>query len=280
MQAALYASYAATPWFRVEGTYNFGPEKFDGQQAWAASVLVQPSLAYPQIRAGHFQPSIGVRYDDHTMLVRQTASVVGANTLIAPNYAEYGAEATYYKPRWLSLTAGVFSARSLAENTLIDTAGQQVSLIEDEGRPSVLGRVALWPGLVQGKLTSYVGASVLVNGDFSLTSLFAGVGVQDRLSALGEYAISDREGLRETRNLTVDLSYQAVDPLVLTVRGERGETRLHRGGGSTTRVVTRQAVLGAQVFLLPQVELRPEFRLMDTETFRSTRYALQLHLFY
>jgi len=39
-------------------------------------------------------------------------------------------------------------------------------------------------------------------------------------------------------------------------------------------------VLGAHVFVLPYVEIRPEYRIVDTDDFRSTRYAFQLHLFY
>ena len=68
------------------------------------------------------------------MLVRQTPDVAGATSLVAPNYAEYGAEVHYYKKLWLSLTAGIYSARALSENTVGD-----VSLIEDRDKPSFLG---------------------------------------------------------------------------------------------------------------------------------------------
>ena len=214
------------------------------------------------------------------MLARQISSVIGPTPLIAPNYAEYGAELRYYRYRWLSVTAGVYNARSLAENTVLDPAGRQVSLIEDEDHPSLLGRVAFRPQAADGLLNFHLGASVLDNGDFTLTNLFGGVGLRDRLSVMAEYAASDKADIRETRSLTVDLSCQALNSLILTVRGERGTTMHRREGGAKVEVLTRQAVFGAQVFVLPQVVLRPEYRLVDTETFRSTRYAVQLHVFY
>jgi hypothetical protein len=43
---------------------------------------------------------------------------------------------------------------------------------------------------------------------------------------------------------------------------------------------TTQLVLGARLFVLPFVELRPEWRWVDTERYRSSRIAAQLHLFY
>ena len=53
---------------------------------------IQPSFKLPRLRIGYFQPSIGVRYDDHTAVVRQIAEGSGPRSLIAPNYAEVGAE--------------------------------------------------------------------------------------------------------------------------------------------------------------------------------------------
>jgi hypothetical protein len=279
MQAAVYALYRASGPVQVEGSYNFGPKKYDGQQRWTGSLLIQPSFDYPQLRLGYFQPSIGIRYDDHTMLVRQAADVIGASPLIAPNYAELGAELHYYRPRWLDLTAGVHNARSLAENTVADSTGQLIPLIDDRDRPSLLGRAVFWPRLLERRLNLYAGGSYLVNGDFSLVNLFGGAGVRDRLSVMVAYALSDKEDLRETRNLSIDLAYHGLKSVMLTARGENGVTTLPRGGGDV-EMRTRQAVFGAQISLSPQVILRPEYRLMDTETFRSGRYAAQLHLFY
>ena len=45
-----------------------------------------------QLRIGHFQPSIGIRYDDHTMLCPAGSRSKYHPVIIAPNFAEYGAE--------------------------------------------------------------------------------------------------------------------------------------------------------------------------------------------
>ena len=134
MQVALYSVVRPSNALKIEGSYNFGPEKYAGQRAWTASAIYQPNYNWPALRVGHFQPTIGMRYDDHTMLVRQTPDVAGATSLIAPNYAEYGAEVHYYKKLWLSLTAGIYSARALSENTV----QQDASLIENRDKPSFL----------------------------------------------------------------------------------------------------------------------------------------------
>ncbi len=274
MQVALYGVVRPSNAFKVEGTYNFGPEKYDGQRAWTASAIYQPNYDWPAVRVGHFQPSIGMRYDDHTMLVRQTPHVAGYSSLIAPNYAEYGAEVHYYKYLWLSLTAGIHRAHALAENTVRDAQGALVSLIADRDKPSFLGRVVLWPRWVEQKINFYVGGSWLKNGDFAMTNLFAGMGIQDMLAVMVEYALADKDDLRETKTASLDVSFQARPGLLFFARGERGATV------RATELTTRQAVFGIQMFLTPQIELRPEYRILDTETFRSSRYALQLHVFY
>ncbi len=280
MQAALYGVVRPSNALKIEGSYNFGPEKYDGQRAWTASVIYQPNYNWPALRAGHFQPSIGMRYDDHTMLVRQTPDVAGAVSLIAPNYAEYGAEVHYYKALWLSLTAGVYRAHALSENTVRDADGTLVSLIEDRDKPSFLGRVVLWPRLVEQKVNIYLGGSWLKNGDFLMTNIFGGIGLQDMVAVMVEYVLSDKDGARKTKTASLDVSFQAMPGLLLFARGERGETTHRRASESHLDLTTRQAVFGVQMFLTPQIEFRPEYRVLDTETFRSSRYALQLHVFY
>lgn len=278
MQAAVYGMMRPSDVVKVEGSYNFGPKKYDGQQSWTASAVLQPHFNWPQVRVGFFQPSIGMRYDDHTMMVRQVPDVVGATSLIAPNYAEYGAEVTYYRPLWLSVTGGVFNARSLSENEVL-TGGVPVSLIQDRDRPSFFGRVVFWPRLLEQKLNFYAGGSVLKNKDFQLVNIFGGAGYQDRVAVIMEMALMDKGSLEDAQNITLDVSFQPKSGLILYARGEHGKLTQYRTG-SQVALTTRQAVFGTQLFLTPQVELRPEYRVMDTETFRSTRYAVQLHVFY
>jgi len=278
MQAAVYASSAATEWLTLEGTYNFGPKKFDGQERWSASAMLQPDFNWPQLRIGYFQPSVGLRFDDHTMFPRSTAVSSGSQSLIAPNYAEMAAELTYYRYRWLTVTAGIAGARSLAENRVDDFMGRPISLVVDEDRPSLLGRIALWPRAAQGRLNFSLGASYLRNDDFDLLNLFGGIGYQDRLYVQGELAFQEKLALREGRNGSVEAGVQLLDSVIGYARGEVGRTKLYRSTGDS-EVTTKHLVIGLQAIVLPGIEIRPEYRLLDTEVFRSGRYAVQFHIF-
>jgi len=143
----------------------------------------------------------------------------------------------------------------------------------------MLGRVVFSPRAFNNELNIYAGASLLLNGDFTLTNVFAGIGLTDDVSLMAEYAHSDKKDLRTTDNFSIDLTCQALDALLLYVRGERGVTTLTHMA-QPVEDYTTQIVLGTQIFVLPSVELRPEYRWVDTEAFTSTRYAVQLHLFY
>lgn len=278
MQAAIYAAVKATDWATLEGTYNFGSVRYSGQEKYTASLLLQPEFSYPQLRIGYFQPSIGMRYDDHTMLVRQIGGAAGSS-LIAPNYAELGAEINYDAVKWATLSAGVFSANNLSENSVQDEEGKAISLIEDKKSPSFLGRLVFWPRAFENMLNTYVGASVLNNGDFTLTNIFAGAGLTDNVSLMGEYAISDKKDLRTTENASLELTYQIMPPLLAYARAERGVTTT-TATAEAVGTYSNQYVFGAQIFVLPFIEVRPEYRILDTELFKSTRYAVQLHVFY
>lgn len=284
MQAALHAAYTTTDWLTLEGMYSFGKKRYNGQALFSASALVQPDLTWPQVRIGFFQPSIGIRYDDHTMLVRQIAGTDYV-PLIAPNYADAGAELAYEGIKWLTVNAGVFRADNLSENTVQDSTGQIYSLVSASDL-TVNGRVVFWPRLFDHTLNTYAGTSLLANGDFMLVNVFAGLGWTDHISLMAEYAHSDKLGMRKTDNVSVEALYKVSEPILLYVRGERGRTLQYVADGGIRNYMT-QWVIGAQLFVLPYVEVRPEFRVVDTEQvcrtsdqYKSGRFTLQLHMFY
>lgn len=307
MQTSIYSAWIIAPWLTVEGMIDVGSilrlasggtMPYLGQQAWMASAMIQPAPSLPQLRIGHFQPSIGIRYDDHTMLVRQVA---GANTppLIAPNFAEFGAEVNYdglHDLQWLSLTIGAYLPRSLAQTRTINKFGASELLLGEElgaaavssnlvalaASPSYLARFALTPRTADHVLNSYFGASYFTNRSFSMVNIFAGVGLTDHAALQGEYVLSGVGEGRQTRNYSIMLTYQAMQGLLPFVRFEQGTTKVSDPNASNgiTELYSRQVAIGAQIFPLPFIELRPEFRYYDTESFSSTRWNLQLHLYY
>ena len=277
MQASLYSDYKITDWLHAEVSYNFGPRKFDGQKSWTSSIIYQPEFSYTQFRAGFFQPSIGLRYDDHIMLVRRTPGADG-NTIIAPNYAEYGAEFTYNGLDKFTITAGVFDAGNLEENFVIDNSGHQVSLISDNGDMSLLGRIVFWPENYIENVSVFSGGSYFANDDFSISNLFTGIGVNEKITLTADYSRTVKTDMRVTNNLMLEAGYSVSEPLRLILRTESGRTFTNIAG-SDLKTYTNQGLIGAQILIFPYVELRPEYRIVDTERFRSSRYSAQLHIF-
>jgi hypothetical protein len=293
MQLSLHAAFTPVQWLTVEGTFNFAAlsRSYSGQPTWAASVIIQPDYTLPQLRIGHFQPTIGMRYDDHTMLIRQVAgaSYPNGSPLIPPYYADWGAEINYDGLKWLSLTAGAFLPKNLSALETIDANTDFVpllskvsptsSLAELVASPTLLGRAMVWLRTEDHLINSHLGASVLNNGAFTMVNAFGGIGLTDAVSLMGEYAISGIKDGRQTRNYSLELTYRPFSWLYPFVRYEYGTTRQAVTGG-VGEFYTRQAVAGVQWFVLPYLELRPEYRYIETEIFASTRWNLQVHLYY
>ncbi len=291
MQTAVYASIRATKWAQFEGGINIGHRRFGntqtsnfrGQQPWSISMILQPTLSYPQLRVGFFSPTIGMRNDDHTKLIWQVPSASGTNNisnLIPPLYAEFGTELTYDALKWLTVSVGAFGSHSISELVLnkysTGNIGSQISLISDANKPTIVARAVVWQRFFDDKLNAYLGSSVFTNDDFILMNAFAGVGLADKVTLMFDYAASDKKGIRKTTTASVEAMYQLHEALFLTARAETGRTLTENFDSAYTQAV----MIGAQIFVLPYVELRPEYRIMDANSFRSGRYALQLHLFY
>lgn len=293
MQACVYVQAAPTDWLVAEGMVNIGhprlfgsgnTTKYPGQQPWMASVIFQPALNLPQLQVGMIQPTMGVRYDDHTKLTRQSPSADGTNntgvsSIIPPLYGEYGAEITYDALHEFTFSAGVFGSKNLSEVKiyLTDSLGTSnpISLVSGKNAPSVAARAVYLPRFMDNSVNTMIGASYFMNDDFSMINGFIGVGLTDELSLTMDYAHSDKKNIRQTNTYSLEAMYQVMEPLLLCARAETGTSTI-----GAKEEYTKQLVLGAQVFLLPYIELRPEYRIMDTDNFRSNRWAAQLHVFY
>lgn len=294
MQLALYAALKldAVPWLTLEGGFDFASlwterrTPYPGQSSFTASVLIQPGLTLPLLRVGKFQPTIGVRYDDHTMLIRQVAGAF-SRPLIPPFYGDWGAEVQYDGLQWLSLAAGAFLPQNLSAINTGYSNGDFGSIIKGVTpissldtllrSPTLTGRVKFWLRTEDHVVNSYLGSSVLTNGDFGMLSFFAGVGITDRISLMGEYVLSGVRNGFSGRNWSAELTYRPFAWLYPYVRYEQGRTQVLDGGNDT---YANNLTLGVQWFPLPYIELRPEWRFYDNDRITSTRWNLQVHLFY
>lgn len=278
MQVSLMAALQPWSWMTAEAQVNAGKVKYSGQQKWSASAIIQPALDLPSVRVGFFQPSIGVNYDDHTMLVRQEADA-SPRPIIAPYYADWGAEVRYNAPLWLDVSAGVFKAGGLATVFTEDSVGRTRPMITSTGNMMVNARLCVSPKLFEEALNTYAGASILSCDDFTMINTFVGVGWQDRIGLLVESMMQGNRDAKQRRSVSGELFGRVADPLYLYARVENGNTRNVVSGEERTGY-SQQYVLGAKVLLFPCVELRPEYRVIESDEFLRTRWVFQLHFYY
>lgn len=270
MQTMPYAAIMPADWLTIYGGYNlselFSDRKYPGQVPYEVAAQVQPGVTAPLLKMGFIQPSIGVRQDDHTVFTRREVGRFNT-TLIPPNYVELGAEATYEGLPWLTLNAGAYSARNLS----------QVDPTVDSASPSFSGRVMIWPQLLDEGINGELGASALVNGEFQMGTIFGGIGLADKGTIFAELMYSQNANDRQIRNMSVFGSYLLAQWLSLNWRYDWGQTE------DTPNGLVYQAhgfTLGAEIFLLPYVELRPEYRYFENADYVVGQYTIQLHLFY
>ncbi len=286
MQAALYAAFTPVKAVTLEGSFNLaalrkGPNSdarvvYPGQRMGSISAYYMPDVTLPFIRAGLFRPSVGMRYDDHTMAPYSYANSNIRQTYLAPDWSEFGSEITYEGMRWLTLQAGVFGSEGLSQMQLSDGT-KSFSAISGNA-PTITSRVVFWPRFAGDIINTWIGGSYLFNDNFSMTSVFASVGWSDHVALMLDYTITNKTGVIRSRNLMAELSYQIFSPVLIYARYERFFTEQANAPGT---ISANAGVLGAQVFVLPYVELRPEYRLWDTwKTGTSNRWAVQLHIFY
>lgn len=282
MQLQPYLSVEAHEMLTIYGTYNMGQGTFeDGEACWTpyagqscfeAMAIFEPAANLPSLRAGMIQPSIGIRHDDHTMLIRQDVSQARA-PIIAPNYAELGAEVRYQPTYWFSTEVGAYSASNLE-----DAVGEPA--MGEDGVASWNARVTFFPQfgrLPRARFTGLFGASTYNAAKFGTDNVFAGIGWLNRGSILlegAQFRYADRVD-RSARSLSVLTTARAFDWLFAQVRVEQGHAETSEGNDDTLAVVG-----GLQFFPLPYIELRPEYRWERTDTYESGQYSVQLHLFY
>jgi len=267
MQVAPSATVTPIEWLTMYGQYNAGPLRYPGQTAFEAAAIVQPDFLLPSLKLGHFQPTIGLRWDDHTLFVRRDQAGEGG-PIIAPNYAEYGAELSYEGTALISATAGVFTSNNLS----------RAQRGTDSTKPAFAVRLMLWPQMLEQGINGNIGASVLVNDRFTMVNAFGGVGISDLAGIAGEAVIVRNGSDLRLRNVTVNAYWQLWPWLTAEGRVERGEA--WPGGGEASARTATSFVAGLEFFPLPYVELRPEYRYVDTFEYTLAQYALQLHLFY
>jgi hypothetical protein len=255
-----------------------GGSLYPGETDFDAAIQFQPDITLPSIRVGMIEPSIGIRQDDHTVFVNRDAAPHGGYIFPA-YYNDMGAELTYEGLKFLSVNAGIFNAYYLAQ---VDPSIGVVTSNFDFSHPTLSGRVMLWPQLLEQAINGEVGGSIMVNGSMKMINGFIGLGLTDKATLYLEGVHSTNADNRILRNFTVMGTYQLAPWLTAEWRADWGQTELYPG---KSLVYSQAFTLGAEFFPLPYIEIRPEYRLYQSQPFYGQgtytgQWTGQLHVFY
>ncbi len=280
MQAQPYILIDPASFVDVYASYAFGPDSRDGdwcstsypgQTCVQSHATFRPSSDWPSIRAGLMRPSMGIRHADHTMLTYADASQARP-TVIPPNYAELGVEASYQPRHWLRAEAGGFRSDQLS-----DAIGDEA--IVESSDPGYLARVTYLPNFdfgVDRAFYGWVGASVYGAGSFRADQLFTALGWLDRGALKFELTHMDygSDAGRRAINLATIGTWNAKEWLIVQGRVEQAQMR------DETTARRQAAVASLHFYPVPFVKLLPEYRYTRTDDWQMGQYTLQVHFFY
>ena len=277
MQLTPAVSVAIQDWLSASGSVNLAAIKFTerqrkpypGQTLFDAWLHFKPSMTMPTVRVGMLQPTIGIRHDDHTMLLRRNPLAI-SQPLIPPYWNELGAEVSYEGQHWISVEAGAFTAKNLAAS---DPAAVK------EGDIITSARVTLWPQELDWHLNSWVGASFLKAGGYTLVGSHLGLGMPYIGTLQAEAVMTKTAEKREILSWMVHASHPLKDWCVFEARYEKSSGSQTLNGTLSEATVT-SIVAGVQFIPLPNVEIRPEYRVLSTKDWTLGQWAAQLHLWF
>ncbi len=277
-------------WLALTGSYNFSTawSIYPGQSPFDAQVILHGDPMLPTVRVGMIQPTIGIRHDDHTMLLRADA-LEPRRPLIPAGYAEWGGELEWQPVSWLRLDAGGFVNSNLRAAS-VARAADPVRASDDglvwSARAMILPQ---WmsDGMDQS-VNAWAGISALGSGKLLTAQVFAAVGRNEWGSLQIEASMGRGADGYETLALMALASYTYREWLVFEARAEQATASAEAGSGATREGLTRQFVLGAQIFPIPYIELRPEYRLIrareslsgSSSEYILGQYTLQLHTYF
>jgi hypothetical protein len=296
MQFDPYLSIKPFDFLELEGFYNFAYDieqfkRYPGQQPYAFSIKVKPADYLPELRVGYFQPEIGTKWDDHSLLVRQVIGSSRSSLLIPDDYAEWGAELDYESIPWLGVGLGVFDSKVMKNLTLPNQTGSSIPVVSGN-TTSLFFKLAFYPPEWIPGFTNFFGGYFMINSPlktdngiyfannyYAIGDLFFNIGMTDKFALMTEYMWSKKEDLRTTNNLSFELTYQPLDAAYVYARYEVGNTDYLP---VSTSYHANQYVLGTKIFLLPYIALIPEYRVFDRANVPGyfAEWAFQLHIFY
>ncbi len=221
------------------------------------------------IKIGAFEPSYGIRLDDHTAYTRggnlgflQGLPQVGL--FFVPDYRDLGVElGTRFDDLFVTVDA---------------TNGDGLSNINFTSQKAFIGKVEY---LTKGNFM--VGASAYLAGSTKMYGLQAGLGIGDQLSILGEFDLANSlPGLTQTHGNAkstaafVEATYFIINGLSATGRFDYFRTI---AGGP----IYERYAIGPDIYPLPHLDFMPQVRFNLNNIVGATRPVealIQSHIYF
>ncbi|OGU58834.1 MAG: hypothetical protein A2X64_09500 [Ignavibacteria bacterium GWF2_33_9] len=297
MQLDPYISIKPHEMIEFEGFYNLAYEiedlkRYPGQQPYAFSAIFRPGANLPSLRVGFFQPAIGTKWDDHTLLIRQVMGASRGSLLLPHDYTEWGAQIDYEAIEWLGLSFGLFDSKNLHDALSVTNYSGGTEPIVSGNTMDAVARVCFYPPEIISGVTSFFGGYwfwntpmktddglYFANNYYTVGNLFFNIGMIDKFSLLTEFMWSNKQNLRKTNNFLVEFTYQPLESAYVYARWERANTDILVDGSDFHAT---QYVFGTKFFPLPYIGIIPEYRIIDKDHVEGyhSQWAFQVHLFY
>ena len=306
MQFQPYVTVTPADGLTIYGTYLPGPDSFKedngacdpvfaGMACYEGYVMYEPESTWPTVRAGVFQPAIGIRHDDHTMLIRwgrQRPPTSNHRTQLCRARHRGHHPAGHVVPRGsrrvtspqASTTRSMKGPRLPTSPRWPTTYGSHLRLTSQyrlRSKPKTMALATLMISVTSPRprtTSSTPGLEPVPTGaaTFELASGFMGLGIHEGVSFVAETSYSQRTIDYTTLNHLVGLWYTPIEWLSTAIRYEYATTTL-----ANDRMAKTQAlVAGLEFFPTPYMEVRPEYRLVETDAYRFGHATVQIHLFY
>ncbi len=243
----------------------------------------EPPVGLPSVRVGMLEPSFGIRHDDHTLLIHGRADNL-KQPVIPAFYNDVGGEVNWEGLHWLSIDAGAFWPRNFSE-ARFGTATSGVSAqnrTDAATKPLGSARVTFWPRIDSVGINFWAGGSTMYTPNFLIEGGHFGIGKTYWGSLFFEVTHSRDDVLALSRYAwMVQADYPIKQWLTLEGRYESSRSTADASVSSGAKVTDIQAVVaGVQWMPFPMIELRPEWRWVNTPDYSMAQYTLQIHLFY
>ena len=257
-------------------------DDFDAPPA-TAPAAAEPPVGLPSVRVGMLEPSFGIRHDDHTLLIHGRAENMKGPVLPA-FYNDVGGEVNWEGLHWLSIDAGAFWPRNFSE-ARFGTATSGVAArnrTDAAGKPLGSARVTFWPRIDSIGVNMWAGGSTMYTPNFLIEGGHFGIGKTYWGSLFLEGTHSRDEILAVSRYAWMVQADYPIQPwLTLEARYESSHSTADATPIAAPKLTDVQAVVaGIQWLPFPMIELRPEWRYVNTADYSMAQYTLQIHLFY